>query len=338
MKKTENKSLVIGLPRALLYYRYEALWRGFFSALGAEVVVSAPTDRGMLEAGAALAVDESCLSAKIFFGHVQSLLGRCDYIFIPRISSTGYRRTMCSRFQGLYDQTKNMFRASGQKFLSYNLDVQQESGRKMTISELGRLLGISDDDPAPEKRDEKTAFLELGQSLGFSAKASKKAYNRARKAALKQRRAAAAENELLYKRPGVKILIAAHSYMAEDAYVGKPILDFLEKSGVTPIRADLVDREEALRRSVELSPTCKWEVSRELLGSIAMHRDKVDGIILLSAFPCGPDSMVNELLARKIHDVPMLHLVLDGQSGTAGVETRLESFIDIIRFKEGSLS
>jgi predicted nucleotide-binding protein (sugar kinase/HSP70/actin superfamily) len=63
----------------------------------------------------------------------------------------------------------------------------------------------------------------------------------------------------------------------------------------------------------------------------------VDGIILLSAFPCGPDSMVNELITRKVKDVPMLNLVLDSQSGTAGIETRLESFVDIIRFKEGTL-
>jgi predicted nucleotide-binding protein (sugar kinase/HSP70/actin superfamily) len=73
------------------------------------------------------------------------------------------------------------------------------------------------------------------------------------------------------------------------------------------------------------------------LGSIAMHKDKVDGIILLSAFPCGPDSMVNELITRKVKNVPMLNLVLDSQSGTAGIETRLESFVDIIRFKEGTL-
>ena len=47
--------------------------------------------------------------------------------------------------------------------------------------------------------------------------------------------------------------------------------------------------------------------------------------------------MVNELLARRVTRVPMLNLVLDSQSGTAGIETRLESFIDIIRFKEGKL-
>ena len=63
----------------------------------------------------------------------------------------------------------------------------------------------------------------------------------------------------------------------------------------------------------------------------------MDGVILLSAFPCGPDSMINELLTRRIKDVPILNLVLDAQSGTAGVETRLESFVDIIRFKEGEM-
>ena len=61
------------------------------------------------------------------------------------------------------------------------------------------------------------------------------------------------------------------------------------------------------------------------------------GIILLSAFPCGPDAMVNELITRRVKGVPILNLVLDSQSGIAGVETRLESFIDIIRFKEGKL-
>lgn len=329
--------LTIGIPRALLYYRYETLWRTFFGELGVRVLVSEPTDRKLLEDGSAIAVDETCLSAKIFFGHVKSLLGRCDYIFIPRVSSTGPRLTMCPRFQGLYDEARNVFRSSGQKFLSYNLDVQQETGRKMSLQELRRMLGLANTPYVPEARDEQTAFLEMGQSLGFPARAVKRAYVQAKKADLKKRQADAAKNELLYRTEGIKILLAGHSYLIEDAYIGRAIADFLKAADVTLIRADLVNREEAIRRSTELSPTCKWEVSREILGSIAMHRDKVDGIILLSAFPCGPDSMVNELLARKLKGVPMLNLVLDGQTGSAGVETRLESFVDIIRFKEGTL-
>ena len=119
--------------------------------------------------------------------------------------------------------------------------------------------------------------------------------------------------------------------------MGRMVSDYLKKAGVIPVRADIVDREAALKHSRELSPTCKWEISREILGGIAMHKDDVDGIILLSAFPCGPDAMVNELITRRVKGVPMLNLVLDSQSGTAGVETRLESFIDIIRFQEGRL-
>ena len=45
--------------------------------------------------------------------------------------------------------------------------------------------------------------------------------------------------------------------------------------------------------------------------------------------------MVNDILARSIKGVPVLQLVLDTQTGTAGVETRLESFVDIIRMKKG---
>ena len=45
----------------------------------------------------------------------------------------------------------------------------------------------------------------------------------------------------------------------------------------------------------------------------------------------------NELIARRVKGVPILNLVLDSQTGTAGVETRLESFIDIIRLKRGTL-
>ena len=54
------------------------------------------------------------------------------------------------------------------------------------------------------------------------------------------------------------------------------------------------------------------------MGSMAMHRDQVQGAVLMSAFPCGPDSMVNEMLPRKLPGLPMLNLTLDGQSGSAG--------------------
>ena len=169
-----------------------------------------------------------------------------------------------------------------------------------------------------QKQDEKSAFYGMGNQLGFDKKTIKKAYATAKAA-------------------GTKILVAGHSYVIEDPFLGKPVMDVLRKLDVTPIRADITEREAASKRSTILSPTIKWELNREIVGSLMANKSKVDGIILLSAFPCGPDSMIDEMIQRRMKGVPILTLTLDAQSGTAGVETRLESFVDIIHFKEGTL-
>lgn len=311
-KDTSVQTLVIGLPRAMLYHRYSVLWDTFFAELGVERIVSGPTTKGILEEGTSCAIDEACLATKIFLGHVKSLIGKCDYILIPRISNFGLQRGMCTKFEALYDMTANTFRGTGQKFLSYNVDVKQ-------------------------KQEEESAFVKMGTALGFSRKEAQRAYKKAKKAEMDDLRAKIKEQEKLYQLPKTKILLAGHSYMLQDEYIGKPVLRMIEKLGALSIRADLTDRKIALEQSLKLSPTLKWEVNREIAGSVYQNRGRVDGIILLSAFPCGPDSMVNEMILRRTSGVPILNLVVDGQDGAAGIETRLESFLDIIAFKKGYL-
>ena len=65
-----------------------------------------------------------------------------------------------------------------------------------------------------------------------------------------------------------------------------------------------------------------------------MLRGQVDGIVLVSAFPCGPDSMTDDAIMRYVQGLPILNLTIDAQSGTAGVETRIESFVDILRYQK----
>ena len=303
---------VIGIPRGMLYYRYETLWKTFFTKLGAEIRVSGPTTRRIAGQGAALTIDEACLSLKLYFGHVRELIGECDAIFIPRVGNFGRNRDMCPRFHAMYDMAENIFRDSCQKFLTCNIDV---------------LGGES----------ELKAFLSLGHTLGCSVKSALSAYQAAKKEDQRVWREKLREQKSLLSRSGLKILLAGHDYLIRDDYIGKPVADFLRQNGVLFAEAGVVDREAALRRSAELSPTCRWELSREIIGGMAMYRDKIDGIIFLSAFPCGPDAMVNELMLRRAGGLPALNLVLDGQSGVAGTETRLESFLDIIRFKRGML-
>ena len=310
-----NKSVRIssvGLPRAMLYYRYEILWKNFFSNLGLKYIVSEPTNKEMIREGTAVSIDEACLSTKIYMGHIKSLIGKCDYILVPRISNFGIKRNMCTKFEALYDIACNVFRKSGQQFLSYNVDELQNI-------------------------TEEKAFISMGEELGFTKKEASAAYKAAKKAEGDYLKNQVKSQELLFKKAGLKILIASHSYVEMDAYIGKPVTNYLKKMGVTPLYADIVDRRDAIRQSIKVSPTLKWEFSKEIIGGVQLYKDKIDGIILLSAFPCGPDSMVNEMIIRGFRGIPILNIVLDDQDGTAGLETRLESFIDILKFKGGSL-
>ncbi len=310
-RKIDRAKIVVGIPRAFLTFRYQTLWQSFFDALKIKTVMSQPTNLETMTKGENKANSEMCLAMKIYLGHVASLEGACDYVLVPRIADFGIRRVMCTTFQALPDLVMNIFRHASFKVLSYNVD--------------SRL-----------KTDEKGAMIAMAESLGFSHSEAKKAYKTAHKASEDAYDRQVEENEKLYKQKGLKIVVAGHSYVTEDRYIGKPIFDYLKDNGIIPIRADLVDRKEALKAAHKASPTLKWELSREIVGSLAMHYKDIDGVILLTVYPCALDSMVNDMIMRKnkMAEIPILQLTLDAQSGTAGLETRLESFIDIITMRE----
>ena len=116
----------IGIPRALLYYRYHVLWNTFFQELGIDTVISPHTNKTLMDAGSHYAIDENCLSSKLFFGHVSALEGKCDAVFVPRIANYGKDGVMCSRFEALYDMAVNTFRDHDIDFVTCNVDIQQK--------------------------------------------------------------------------------------------------------------------------------------------------------------------------------------------------------------------
>mgnify|MGYP001127332079 CR=1 FL=1 len=68
--------------------------------------------------------------------------------------------------------------------------------------------------------------------------------------------------------------------------------------------------------------------------------NKVDGVITITAFGCGPDSLMVERITRraKQFNKPLLNLTIDEQTGEAGFVTRLEAFVDMLfRKKRASI-
>ena len=68
-----------------------------------------------------------------------------------------------------------------------------------------------------------------------------------------------------------------------------------------------------------------------MIGALYYYYHQVDGLIFISTYPCGVDSLVNNLAIRKNKQLPILNLLIDENITDLSLETKLESFIDILR-------
>ena len=64
------KKIKIGIPRAMQYYQYGLLWKNFFEGLNCNVILSPKTNRKIISVGRNNSIEETCLSYKIYIGHV----------------------------------------------------------------------------------------------------------------------------------------------------------------------------------------------------------------------------------------------------------------------------
>lgn len=297
----------IGIPKALLYYYYNDLWIYFFKYLKCNVIYSNQSNKKILSDGDRLAQDEACLSLKLYLGHVNDLINRCDYILVPRLYSVKKNEGVCTNFNALYDLVNNTF--DNINILNYNIDLTN-------------------------KENELLGFLNLGKELGFSYINSYIAYKFAKEKSLENRLRREEKQKHNLTTNNIKILVAAHPYNLYDDLVGKPIIDYLEEENITIIYSDRINHKIIDSECKKISTDIHWTHSKEVMASINYYKDKVDGIIVISAFPCGPDSLANELAIRKTKNIPVLKLIMEDLNSDIGILTRLESFIDILKQKK----
>lgn len=297
----------IGLPKSLLYYYYKDLWIYFFKYLDFDIVTSKNTNKEILHNGELLSVDEACLALKLFLGHLDSLKDECDYILVPRLFSVKEHEGVCTNFSCLYDLSKNILDAK--KIINYNVDLK-------------------------EKESELIGFLKLGKTLGISYIKTYKAYKFAKRKSIEIRYEKEKQQKEIILKKNMKILLAGHPYNIYDDLIGRPIIEYLKKFNISIIYSDRLPHNLIDMECRKISTDIYWTHSKEVMASINYYKDKVDGIILLSSFPCGPDSLSNDLICRKVKNIPILTLLFEDLNSDIGLLTRLESFIDILKQKE----
>lgn len=294
--------ITIGIPKALLYYKYSELWTSFFEELGCEIIVSPNTSKKILEDGIKFSLDESCMAMKIYMGHVYYLIDKCDYILVPRLKCIKKHEKLCTNFSALYDLVNNIF---DKKLINYNVDVEH-------------------------KEDELYAFVTMGLSLGFSYRKIVSAYHIAKeKEKMLKERKISKQKSIIASSNKIKILLAGHPYNLHDEFIGKQIENVLEKNDIEIIYSDKYDTKYLEQEVKKISPKNYWTYNKEIIGAISHYQELVDGIILITSFPCGPDSLSNEMILRNVK-IPITNLIIDEANSDTGLLTRIESFIDIL--------
>lgn len=345
----------LGFPRALSYYDYYPFWAGFFRELDIELVSTPPTHRTMMEQGLKKASAETCLPIKILVGHLNALAD-VDAVFLPRLVSMEENTYLCPKVLGLPESVLGAI-PSGLEVLTVDINWRDgiQSVQKNLIQwgkrfgkdrvQILRALkeGIHWLKTYQEMRKAGWSFeesMECFENLAEPGKLEKLGLNPDPQSFLSQGRkeretweARETQNQSEEEEYRPTIALIGHSYLTYESYANLNLLSKLaEKANlrvVENVSTHLIkEKQKILKKSIF------WSHARKIYGAgeSFLESPDIDGIIYLSCFGCGTDSLTNDLLARRarMNGKPYLVVTLDEHTGEAGLVTRLEAFLDML--------
>ncbi len=336
----------LGIPRALMFYRYFPFWRTFFERLGWKVVVS----DGTIRREKIVFFEDSCLPMKLLVTHAVQLREKVDHLFIPRLVSIHRTYIMCPKFRGAPDVVR-LATEGKVSVIDETIDL-----RKGGLSLL-------------------QSFLKIGEKLGSTRQEGKKAFREAEHSfngfqrgwvdrinqlptrhlfemdipipAQRSRQGcpepymvqgATSSVEVGGKEIGAPLHVAliGHPYNLFDADINKDILSLAKNLGMKILTSDLLTEKEIDQELSDLSKEIYWSSGREIVGSLFHFLSSgVDGVVFLTSFKCGIDALLQEFIKRRLKvrggsSIPLLILSFDEHTGREGLTTRLEAFRDVM--------
>ena len=293
----------IGIPRALFYWKNPYFWEEFFKSLGEEVILSPETNKDIVLQGTKISDPETCFSMKVFFGHVAWLEGKVDYIFVPRMRSNKDKLEYCPKFFGIPDLAKIVVKTP---ILTEIFD-QRKHPIERTLTKIAKMLN----------KDQKTASKAIAAAFA------------------KEKEQKVKEEHDFYKTiksEKKKIVLVSHPYNLYDDYINVGIRKKLADLGMETICIDEVPLDLGLKFKPEVK--FHWEFGREIMKKTEeVLRYDISGAIEISSFQCGCDAVLKEFVEKRFKQsrIPFLYLIIDEQAGDAGLQTRLEAFVDTIQ-------
>lgn len=292
--------MIVGIPKGLLHCKYNVFFESFFKELGSEIVSSEDTNKEILNLGAKFCVDDACLPVKIFHGHVASISEKADVILIPRIMQLEKREYICPKFCGLPEMVVNSV-PNMPKIISEPIYNTSNRGLYKWAKKAGRK--ITND----RSKIKKSFNLALKKQNKFKPGIKSQEYN-------------------------TKVALVGHPYNIYDNFTNMNIVKKLNQLEVGVVTEESVKRSLIEKEARELYKRPFWTFAKTSYGFAlnSVKKGDVKGIIYISSFACGIDSIIIQLIRDKIGLFPLMVIKLDEHTGEVGLNTRIEAFVDML--------
>jgi predicted CoA-substrate-specific enzyme activase len=305
----KSRDFTVGVPKAFSVYTLWPFYSWFFHSLGIEARLSEEISHD----GVARTEGSYCFPAEIAHGAVQNILDSgLDYIFVPHFRDLesyvdNVHASFCPITQALpYYIMKAFPEIEAKRFLSPIVSFKFGLGKAVEeFISMGENLGISEREVrrafniACEKQEE---FWEKYRQMG------KEAYEKARAA----------------DHPVIAVLGRPYNAFTRDANMGIP-LKFTTR-GYSVIPFDMLPIEQA-----QIFDNMYWYYGQQDMKASVLLKDEPNIFITyITNFSCAPDSFMLHYVKWIMGTKPFLVLELDSHSADAGIDTRVEAFLDII--------
>ncbi|MTI55428.1 acyl-CoA dehydratase activase-related protein [Geosporobacter ferrireducens] len=341
--------------------------KAVFEELGAEVVVPPKSNKRTLELGTKYSPEGICIPFKLTLGnYIQSIENGADTLFMWSgcdVCRIGYYQALHKEILKNLDYSIQMvcvepFKSIGEIKLFLHKLKRISSGanylKLVTIFKKGISL-IHQVDALDEMVCKVRARTEdhwtvdkvyasfqeaVSQSRGFQETTD----------VIEQYRRAFTEITVNTSKDIIKVGITGEIYSVVEPFINQDILRKLGQMGVEVYCS--VTASEFIREQIDFLPFISSEKdevhraakpyldreigghARHTIGNTVRFGEKdFDGVIHLMPFTCMPEIVAQSILPTVAREkrIPILKLVLDEMTGEAGIQTRVEAFIDLLK-------
>ena len=307
-----KKSVRIGIPNALYLAEEMPLWKHFFATLGVETVTSENL-KNAIKTGKKLAGAEFCAPMNAFFGHVQHLVDKCDYIFLPVYLEAEKQKDEVYRYYCYYTQFAATLSAGTKSLRLKNktlmpvIDHRSFQSRIELFSTLKSILN--------------TGYWEIYNAY----EAALSFYDDGRNNLL---------NVYEREKPGtdkISVTLLGRPYSIMQNSMNKGIPDIFSALNTKTFYQDMMPvAEEDLSEIDSLLKRMHWNYAAKILKA-ALYIARTPGLypVYVTSFKCSPDSFCLEYFKRIMdkYSKPYLILELDEHDSNVGYETRIEAAV-----------